>query len=440
MHEPSYTRQCPPRPTRAYGRYDRIAHMRNGRGPISMQSKTSNAAEAATERYDVVVIGGGVMGSATAWHLLADEPDLRVAVVEPDATYAGAASSTASGGVRQLFSRPENIQMSRYTHEVLDAWHEWSPPVGTADPEEVPDIAWHPNGYLFITEPQLSDQLHTDYEQQISLGVEAQWLEPHEVAQRYPLLATEDLGPAVLSPRDGWLDPTTFLNGMARRSRRLGAVYVRDRAVDFETSGRRVMSVVLESGHAVRADHIVNVAGVWGPGLSAILKLNLPVEPMRRFDHYVEIQQDLGSYPFVKDPKGLAIRPEGAGLTAALVDFSTPGGWDLAIDTSWFETVVWPALVERIPAADRLRLVSTWSGHYDQNRLDGNMILDRWDAEFDNYYFATGFSGHGLMHAPAVGRALSELILHGSFQTLDLSRMGLRRVITGDAYRELTIR
>jgi glycine/D-amino acid oxidase-like deaminating enzyme len=161
---------------------------------------------------------------------------------------------------------------------------------------------------------------------------------------------------------------------------------------------------------------------------------------MRRFDHYVETQQDFGTYPFVKDPNGLAIRPEGAGLTAALVDFSTAGGWDLSIDTSWFDTVVWPALVERIPAADRLRLISTWSGHYDQNRLDGNMILDRWDAELDNYYFATGFSGHGLMHAPAVGRALSELILHGSFQTLDLSRMGLKRVFSGDAYRELTIR
>jgi glycine/D-amino acid oxidase-like deaminating enzyme len=391
-------------------------------------------------RYDVVVIGGGVIGSATAWHLLEEAPGLRVAVVEPDAAYTGAASSTASGGVRQLFSRPENVQMSRYTHEIIDAWHDWTPPDAAADPDEVPDLGWRPNGYLFITERELSDRLRTDFEQQVSLGVAAQWLEPEQVAERYPLIATENLGPAVLSPRDGWLDPATFLHGMARRGRRLGAVYVRDRAVDFETSGRRITSVVLESGHTLRADHVVNVAGVWGPGLSAKLGLHLPVEPMRRFDHYVETEQDFGEYPFVKDPKGLAVRPEGAGLTAALVDFSTPAGWDLSIDTSWFETVVWPALVERIPAADRLRLVSTWSGHYDQNRLDGNMILDRWDAELDNYYFATGFSGHGLMHAPAVGRALSELILHGSFQTLDLTRMGLTRVLTGDPYRELTIR
>jgi FAD-dependent oxidoreductase domain-containing protein 1 len=404
-----------------------------------MQSDSRIALEVGN-RYDVVVIGGGVVGSATAWHLLAEAPGLSVAVVEPDPAYAGAASSAASGGVRQLFSRPENVQMSRYTHEVINAWKDWTPPSGTADPDEVPDLGWRPNGYLFITEKELSDQLRQDFEQQVSLGVEASWLEPDDVGERFPLIATDDLGPAVFSPRDGWLDPAAFLRGMVRRGRRLGATFVRDRAVGFERSGRRITSVQLESGQALQADHVINVAGVWGPGLSAQLGLSLPVEPMRRFDHYVEIDQPVADYPFVKDPLGLAVRPEGAGLTAALVDFSTSGGWDLSIDKSWFETVVWPALVDRLPAADELRLVSTWSGHYDQNRLDGNMILDRWDTELDNYYFATGFSGHGLMHAPAVGRALSELVLHGSFQTLDLTRMGLQRVLAGEPYRELTIR
>ena len=388
----------------------------------------------------MVIIGGGAIGSATAWHLLEAAPGLTVAVVEPDPAYAGAASSSASGGVRQLFSRPENVLMSRYTHEVIDTWAEWTSPDGSGDDDASPDLGWRPNGYLFIAEPELSEQLRIDFEQQQSLGVENEWLEPEQIAERYPMIATEGLGPAVLSPRDGWLNPSSFLKGMVTRGRRLGATFVRDKAVDFDVVSRRVAAVRLESGDSLSADRVINVAGVWGPDLSAKLGLQLLVEPMRRFDHYVELRQNFADYPFIKDPRGLAVRPEGAGLTAALVDFATPGGWDLSIDRTWFESVVWPALVHRVPSADELRLVSTWSGHYDQNRLDGNMILGRWDAELDNYLFATGFSGHGLMHAPAVGRALAELVVHGAFQTIDLSRMGLERVLAGAPYRELTIR
>lgn len=407
---------------------------------MSTQFETTSAAEAATTRYDVVVVGGGVMGSATAWHLLSAEPELRVAVIEPDPTYDAAASSQASGGVRQLFTRPENVLMSQYTLDVIDGWHQWAPPQGGATEGDSPDLGWHQNGYLFVTAPDMSDHLRADFEQHTALGTGAVWLEPDELAERYPLIATDDLGPAVLSPRDGWLAPSALLGGLMNRSRHLGAEYVRDRAVGFERSGRRLTGVALESGEVLPADHVVNVAGVWGAGLSRQLGLDLPVEPMRRFDHYVESPMDFAQYPFIKDPKGLAVRPEGPGLTAALVDFSTPGGWDLSIDRGWFEAVVWPALVQRIPRADELRLVSTWSGHYDQNRLDGNMILDRWAGELDNYYFATGFSGHGLMHAPAVGRALTELILHGGFRTIDLERMGLKRVIAGEPYREITVR
>lgn len=379
------------------------------------------------------------MGSATALHLLLEEPGLDVLIVEPDPTYEKAASSYASGGVRQLFTRPENVQMSQYTLDVIGSWSDWAPPSGEVDVAEVPDLGWRQNGYLFITEPELSDQLRRDFEMQQGLGVESTWLEPDDMRERYPLIATDDLGPAILSHRDGWLAPSALLEGLMRRARRLGARTVRDRVVGFERRGRRVAGTVLESGAVLRADHVVNVAGVWGPDLSAKLGLHLPVDPMRRFDHYVESTLPFSDYPFIKDPKGLAIRPEGGGFTAALVDFSTPGGWDLSIDRSWFEDVVWPALVERIPGAEELRLISTWSGHYDQNRLDGQMILDRWD-ELDNYYFATGFSGHGLMHAPSVGRALSELILHGEFRTIDLSRMGASRVLRSEPYPELTIR
>ncbi|MDP9445124.1 MAG: FAD-binding oxidoreductase [Actinomycetota bacterium] len=400
----------------------------------------ADGGEVLSRHYDVVVIGGGVVGTATAWHLLDGDSSPTVAVIEPDPGYERAASAVASGGIRQLFSRPENVLMSRYTHQVIDSWRNWTAPGGGAQPSDVQDLGWRPEGYLFITNPSLSERLRADFDQQTALGVEAEWLEPDQLKGRYGHLRTEDLGPAILSPRDGWLDPHAFLRGMLGRCRRLGATLIRDKVVGFETAHRWVTSVLLESGRRVEGEAFVNVAGVWGPSLSAQLGLDLPVEPMRRFDHYVETAADFTGYPFIKDPAGLALRPEGRGLTAALVDFDTPGGFDLEVDRSYFEDAVWPALVDRIPATDRLRLVSTWVGLYDQNRLDGNMILDRWNGQLDNYYFATGFSGHGLMHAPAVGRSLSELIMHKSFQTIDLSRMGLDRVVDNTPYPELTIR
>ena len=166
----------------------------------------------------------------------------------------------------------------------------------------------------------------------------------------------------------------------------------------------------------------------------------LPVEPMPRQEHFVEASGDYTAMPFIKDPHGLAVRSEGEGLSVGLVDFDTPASVELPSNPSYFEDRVWPALVERIPSLDALRLRSTWSGHYDQNRLDGNMIIGNWPGHVDNFFVACGFSGHGLMHAPGVGRALAELVIHGRYQTIDLGRMGYQRVVDGDAYPELGVR
>ncbi len=398
---------------------------------------------APNETYDVVIIGGGCIGTAAAWHVLMQDPTLSVAVVEPDDCYHLAAAAVASGGVRQLFTRPENVLLSKYTLEVIHEWDTYAHiETSRSESDLSPDLSWRPNGYLFIADRSSPSarQLETDYAMQASLGVDAIWLEPHEIRNRFPHIDVSDLGPAILSPHDGWLDPHTFLHGMRARAKHLGARFITDRALDFEVSGRTVTGARLESGGLLRCRLVVNVAGVWGPALSAKVGLRLPVEPMRRFDHYVETKADFHDYPFVKDPSGLAVRPEGNGLTAAVVDFSHPAGHDLTIDPTYFETDVWPPLVRRFPVLDELKLVSTWAGLYDQNRLDGNMIIDRWVGHLDNYYFATGFSGHGLMHAPAVGRALSELIVLGEYRTIDLARLGLDRVRTGTPYAELAIR
>ena len=384
--------------------------------------------------HDVVIIGGGIVGCATAVHLLRADPGLRVVIVEPDPGYRLAATPRASGGVRQLFSCPENIALSQYTLEVIGRWHDFAG-------GDTADLGWRPQGYLFVAGPgAASASLAANLEVQRAHGVRAEWLEPGELADRFGLLATSGLGGAVLSPSDGWLDPSALLAGMRGAARRQGARLLRDRAVGFSVSASRIRSVALESGRQLIADAVVNAAGCWAPALAAQAGMPVPVEPMRRLEHQVETPASVDGLPFVKDPAGLAVRPQGSGLSVGLVDFGQPGGFDLSIDHSYFDRVVWPALVHRFPGLDELRLRSTTAGLYDQNRMDGNMIIGNWPGHLDNFYLACGLSGHGLMHAPGIGRALTELILHGEYQTIDLTRLGYQRVQDGRAYPEAGIR
>ena len=167
--------------------------------------------------------------------------------------------------------------------------------------------------------------------------------------------------------------------------------------------------------------------------------VDLPVNPMRRFEHFVELSQALPPMPLVMDPERLVIRPEGTGYSVGLVRSDEPRGFNFEVDPAWFQDVVWPACASRIPAFETLKLRREWAGLYDECELDGNMILGRVRGGPENFLVACGFSGHGLMHAPAVGRALAELVVHGRFETLDLSRMGYQRVLDGVPYRETGI-
>ena len=384
----------------------------------------------------VVVIGAGAVGCATALHLKTAAPGLDVIVVEPDYTYAKAATGKGTGGVRQLFTRPENILMSQYTLDVIEDWQTW----GTIDGTPPPELSWRANGYLFIVGSADLPTLADNYETHLVCGVQAEWLEQAELIARYPGLVSTDLAAGILSPRDGWLNPKVFFSVLKAKAEAAGATFLTDRVVGFDQTGAIVRTVRLASGRGIAVEAVVNAAGVHAPDLAAQLGMSIPVEPMRRHEHYLETEHDANQLPFVKDVDGLAVHAYREGVSVGKVDFDHPGGEDFTIDVTDYTDRVVPAMAERFAGLGRLTLRESWTGLYDQNRFDGNMILGNWPGWLDNFYVACGFSGHGFMHALAVGRGLTELIVQGSYQTLDLTRMGYQRILDDQPYGEEGIR
>jgi len=384
-------------------------------------------------RYDVAIIGGGVIGCAAAY-FLARAGVARLCVIEPDPTYANAATPVATGGCRRLFGRPENIRMSQFSIEFFKEFGAHMAVEGS-----FPDVQWKEGGYLFVVTPGHEKVLEANFRTQQSLGVKVELLDRAQIAARYPWMRCDDLALGVLSPEDGWLDPNTVLQGFRKKAQSLGAEFVRERVVNLYTSGTRVSQVEVSSGARIGADAFVNAAGCWAASIAKLVGMELPVNPMRRFEHYVEISERLPPMPLIKDPDRLVIRPEGPGYSVGLVASGEPRGFNFDADPHYFEEVVWPACASRIPSFESLKLRREWAGLYDECELDGNMILGNWPGRLDNFHVACGFSGHGLMHAPAVGRALAELITKGRYETLDLSRMGYRRVVENVPYAETGI-
>jgi glycine/D-amino acid oxidase-like deaminating enzyme len=387
-------------------------------------------------KADVVIVGGGIVGFATALQLKLVNPEADVVIVEKDLTYALASTGRGTGGIRQLFTRPENIALSQYTLEVVDNWSEWA-----AVPDApTPDLNWRSNGYLFIGGEKDVEQLAKNYETQLAAGVAVEWIEPEELGKRYPEIRTDDLRGAVLSPRDGWLEPKAFFQGVRNRAAHAGVNVVVDEVQDILEDSTKVTGVRLASGSVIEADFIVNAAGTWAPTLAAQLGMDLPVEPMRRHEHYAVASKTLDHLPFIKDIAGLAIHAHLGGLSVGLVDFNHPGGEDFSVDPDYYARVVEPALAHRIIGATDFKEQRTWTGLYDQNRFDGNAIIGNWPGHYENFYVAVGFSGHGFMHALGDGRALAEHINTGSYNTIDLTPFGYQRVTGNAPYAELGIR
>lgn len=389
---------------------------------MSSGSKTS---------YDVVIIGGGAIGMAVAYYLKTMSGSCRIAVVERDSAYTLASTPRASGGVRRLFALPENIELSNFSIPVFEAFHDLM-----AVDDEKADISFRKGGYLFIVPTSHVANLRRNYETQKNHGVNVDFLEPSDLKARFPSMVVDGLAAAVHSLDDGWVDPYAVLMAFRKKVRSLDVTLIQDEVVDIERGGKLVRSVTLKSGDTLVATNVVNAAGAWSPIISAMVSQKLPITPLRRFEHYFECEDVIESLPYVKDVNKLAFRPEGKGYTGGVPTLNEPRGYNFETDHDYFERIVWPALAHRFPQFEKTKCKNTMPGLYDQNDLDGNPIIGPWEGECENFYLATGFSGHGLMHAPATGRAIAELILHRHFQTLDLTRLGWKRVVNNEPYPE----
>lgn len=379
---------------------------------------------------DVVIVGAGAVGACVALSCKQLDPGLRVTVVDP--SLFGGLSSTAtagSGGSRRLFCCPENIAMSDYSINFIKE-------LEANASNELGKVGWRANGYLFIVPPVGIRLLEANLEVQRSMGVNAEMLLPAQIEERFPLLRTDDLGAAVYSPEDGWFDAQRFHAVIVQLARDVGVRFVADTVVGFEEQGKRVTAVCLKSGDKLLGEFFVNAAGPWAQSISQMIGMPLPVNPMRRFEHVFTADAAQADMPYVKDLQGLAIRAAGDGFSGGLVDTRVARGFSQELDAAWFEQTVRPAVQWRFPGMGQLQLTRSWSGLYEQCDFDGNAIIGKWSGHRDNFIVAAGFSGHGLMHAPATGLAVAELIHKGRLETLDLSRFGYERIQRNQPYKE----
>ncbi len=378
--------------------------------------------------YDVVIIGGAMIGSAAAWWT-ARNPDFtgRILVVERDPTYQWASTTHTNSCIRQQFGSEINVRISQFGVEFIRNF------AAFMDDPTAPAIRLHDFGYLYLADtPAFAQVLRDNAAMQARLGAGTRIMTPDEIAADYPFY---DLDGVILGSHgtrdEGYFDGGTVFDWLRRKARGLGVEYHHGSVTGITRQGGRVTGVTLAGGAHVAAGTIVNASGPRGAVTARMAGLDIPVEARRRFtfvfDAATPLPRDL---PLTIDPSGVHMRTDGRYYMAGCPpDDGDPGVAfdDFAMDLAIWEDKVWPALAARVPTFERVKLINQWVGHYAYNTLDQNAIVGP-HPEVPNFLFANGFSGHGLQQSPAMGRGLSELICHGGYRTLDLSPLGYARI------------
>jgi glycine/D-amino acid oxidase-like deaminating enzyme len=379
----------------------------------------------------VVIIGGGVMGAATACFLARDQ-GVEVTVLESDPSYSRASSALSASSIRQQFSQPANIALSRWSLEFLRRVGDElqvgndRPLIGLVEP-----------GYLYLATGAGERVLRDNHAVQTAAGAAVALLGPDELQSRFPWLQVDDLAAGALGLEgEGWFDGPALHAAFRRKAINCSARFLQAEANTFEISADIVQAVCCTDGRRFDADAVVLAAGAWSSPLAARLGIDLPVRARKRDVFVLESPARLPGCPLVIDPSGLWFRPDGTDgsryLAGAPPRQPWPGDPDEPpldrIDHAQFDEQLWPALAARVPAFEALRVRSAWAGYYEMNDFDHNGLAGRLPG-WRNAYTACGFSGHGMQQAPAVGSALAALLTSGGSSAPALDALSPQRLL-----------
>ncbi len=378
-------------------------------------------------KAEVVIIGGGVMGASTAYHL-AQAGARDVLLLEREPYFGQGATGRCAGGVRYQFATEVNIRLSQASLPMLERFKE----------ELGQDSGYRPCGYLFVlTREQDLPAFRQNVALQHRLGVETEWLDGDEVRARLPLMRFEDALAGTFHAKDGLADPNSVVMGYIQRARELGARALTEIEVTgIEVSGGRVRAVQTNQGR-VACGHVINAAGPWAGLLGEMAGVSIPITPIRRqmvtTTPLPEVPQD---FPFVIDfAQSLYFHREGEGILTGMSNPDQAPGFDQSVDEAW-ELVALEAAMKRMPLLEKAGKLAAWAGLYEVTP-DAHPIFGPTPVE--GFWLVAGFSGHGFMHGPVAGKIMAEYLLEGGAKTVDVSMLDLARFKEGRLIREYNV-